>query len=117
MSLIRYTRKVRGTSVHMHWFKVRGEHSISYPPPIIEESGPEIGDVFLYQYKQTFQAWYCDTQEGRLWNPIREGSTRKLPGLSSSRVFIITPTGTPSWVVPDTVNRQYKHLKKEDRLP
>lgn len=43
---------------------------------------------------------------------FREGELSDFPGVGSNRVLVITDKGQPSWVLPDTIGRLYKHVRK-----
>lgn len=77
-------------------------------------AGVEVDDLFIHEHGQNqIQAWCCDSISPPVWSPITQGVQRVLTGQTIPRAFVITDGGQPSWVLPDTIGRQYKHVKLE----
>ncbi len=102
---------MRDINIFIYWFSSRTDYSISAPPALSPSFSLEKYDLFIHEYaRMKYQVWRCEEIRPILWTFLPQGTQHTLPGQKTPRTFVMTDSGQPSWVLPDTRDRQYKHV-------
>ncbi|PSR82698.1 hypothetical protein PHLCEN_2v5985, partial [Hermanssonia centrifuga] len=105
-------RKIRDTTIVIHWFSGRWDNPIIEPPSIPSQSGLQVRDLYVHEFGGgNYQIWRCEQMNPLIWKSLPQGTQEILPGQNTSRAFVVTESGQPSWVLPHTIGRLYKWVQ------
>lgn len=110
----RRSKKVRDAQFWVNWFSSKTTYLIKHPPHLPITYGLELNDLYVHFYDaEKYQIWICeDVVPIVRWTSIAEGCQCELRGMDTARTLVMTDGGQPSWVLPHSVERLYKHVRK-----
>lgn len=107
----RKQRTIRDTNFIIYYFTSVGSKRIRTPPQIPMSTGILPNDIYIHRDERGFHAWRCTAIQPRnprlTWVELPEGTQESMGG-GKDRIFVITETGMPGWVVGPTIDRKYK---------
>ncbi len=103
---------MRKSGIEICYFEDWGSSALTSPPALSLDQGLQQYDLYIHRNpSRKHQIWRCESCHPLIWVSLLEGLPYTVPGCKDKRIFVMTDTGLPSFVTPDTVDRLYKHLK------
>lgn len=114
----RKSKRLRGSELVIHYFESVGSSTIIMPPPLsTEKHGVQLHDIFVHKSHDGSQAWQCHSlNPTTTWTLLEEMKEYAVGDSGLRRPFVLTGTGSPSFVQWDTIGRLYKHKAQDTRI-
>jgi hypothetical protein len=95
--------------MEIYYFSSLSTENIRHPPQIPLTKGIQVDDLYIHASQKDHCAWRCTSVEPTIvWEKLPQETQEPMED-GKVRLFVITKTGLPGWVVAPTIARKYGH--------
>ncbi|KAH7905664.1 hypothetical protein BJ138DRAFT_1105806 [Hygrophoropsis aurantiaca] len=100
------------------WFEIVSPNTISEPPAFLTFEPIQVGDLFIHRNGANISFWVRAQSPSQLphWQPIVIGESGTLNEDLAQRILTLLPDGTPSWLLPATLESSATHAQDGSRF-